>query len=316
MLGQTRGWAGWIVPLAVAGMLSAVAIWGVNFVVVKDAVSRWPVFPFLAARFTIATVSLIPLVLQERRQSASYDGVNISRVVSHGGWAGAALFGAYATQTFGIRYAPASTAAFLTSLYLVFVPLFLMLTPGNRIRRATVHEWGGALTAVCGVLVINEVVAPALALRHMLLIGAAGFFALQVLVVGARGHRGAPVLFTAIQMTVVALVSTCFAIPDLLSEGAPLLQPRIMLALLFTGLIASTLAYLLQTWAQGFVSSTQAAVILALEPVFATGTAWLVLGETLSPRFVLGSALILVAVALSQVTSLRRDSPVHPAEEV
>jgi drug/metabolite transporter (DMT)-like permease len=285
---------------AFVGMFIAVFIWGVTFVIVKDTVSIFPIFPFLAIRFSIATFALLPFLIIERRKYAKNSLLN-TITKRRGFYAGLALFCAYALQTSGLKLTSVSSAAFLTSLYLVFIPIFLFLT---RRANSTWHEWLASILALGGVYILTHAEEPEIGLGNILIILCAACYAIQILLVSTKNHKQLPILFTTIQMAVVAIASTGIAILQAPREPLSPLPLSVLEAALFTGLIATSFCYLVQTWSQQHLSATQASVMLSLEPVFATLAGSLVIKEILSQNLLIGGGLILASVLISQLTSL------------
>jgi drug/metabolite transporter (DMT)-like permease len=270
-----------------------VAIWGVTFVVVKDAVSRWPVFPFLAIRFWVSAISFAPLVVWERKSLGPADALPNRRTVRCGLLAGFALFLSYATQTVGIQKTTASTAAFLTSLFVLIVPMLHLARSKSLPAR---RELIAALLAMGGVAVFCRIATPGFHVGAALLVACAFFYAVQITVVGVLGKEGRPVAFTAIQIVVVAICCSIAALVSFFIQPPPAFDWHIVLAICFTGILASTVAFLIQTWVQRHISATRSAVTFTLEPVFATVAGVLLLDEKLSANVVLGGLMILAAV--------------------
>lgn len=292
--GRHVGW-----PLM--GMFAAVSIWGVTYVIVKEAVSSWPVFSFLALRFWVATLALYPLsILELRKQRKCRGAVTINKRL--GFYAGLVLFGAYALQTTGLTITSASSAAFLTSLYLVFVPMLLFLAGRSTAPKL---EWLAALLALIGIYCITRTDQSGTSHGNILIVLCAGCYAVQILLVSANRQEKLPILFTTVQLLVVAMASTLLAFFEtpLSLAGLPTLTADVLAAAVFTGLISTAFCYLTQTWSQKHLTATQTAVLLSLEPVFAASSGYLILNEAISSGFILGGLLIFLAVALSQFST-------------
>ena len=281
-------------------LLLAVAIWGVNFVVVKEAVARWPVMPFLVLRFWIATLFLLPFAIRERRASGGSPLRLGGTTIRHGGIAGLALFAAYMTQTYGIQLTHASVAAFLSSLFVVFVPLLLLASRSHRPDRPEIVI---ALLAIGGVAVFNFNTSASFRIGSLLLVACALAYAVQIIIVGSFGRRTNPVEFTTIQIATIAIAATLVFLPQFINGAWPQVDRAVLGAALFSGVLASAVAYLMQTWAQRHISPTQTAVILSLEPVVATVTAAGVGTETLTASTLFGGLIILSAVLMCSLHS-------------
>ncbi|MBC7249748.1 MAG: DMT family transporter [Anaerolineae bacterium] len=263
-------------------------IWGTTFVLVKSALQEIGPFTFLAARFWIAFLALgLPLLGRLWRGERS--------LWRNGGLLGVVLFAAYAFQTAGLRTTSASKAAFITGLSVVLVPLLAALWLRQLPRPVA---WLSALLATVGLALLSMPLGQSLVVGDGLVLGCALMFAIHILLVGRYASRHDPLALSAVQMGVVALLSGAVA-PW--AESLPArLSPVVWGALLFTALLATVLALVLQISAQRRTPPHRAALLLTLEPVFAALTAYL-LGERLTPQGWAGCALILIAMVMAEV---------------
>ncbi len=256
-------------------------IWGATFVVVKEALAGCSSLLFLAIRFSIATVALGILF-------RPLTGLE-PPVWRGGAIVGALLFSGYALQTIGLRYTTPSKSAFITGLTTPLVPLLAALV----YRRAPrVIDLAGIAVATAGLMLLTV---PPGSLRisggDLLTVGCAAAYAAHVL---ALGHYAARLSFRGLALTQVA-VAALLALSTFWWAETPFIRwtPTVITALLITGLLATALAFSLQSWAQQRTSPTHVALIFTLEPVFAAITSYLVAGELLTGRRALGAALIL-----------------------
>lgn len=267
-------------------------IWGATFVVVKDALTEVSTFLFLALRFSLATVALA-LVL---RGSYSDSGNRTLR------WRGGILTGlfliaGYAFQTAGLRHTTASKSAFLTSLYIVLVPLLAALVyrkaPGPR-------DWLGIAAATLGTAFMTLDAASWRVNRgDLLTLCCTLAFAAHIV---ALGHYSRQIGFAWLSLLQVAIAAVVMLASFWWVETSYIRwTPRVAAALAITGLLATALAFSVQSWAQQYTTATRAALLFALEPVFAWGTSWLVLGEALTLRVASGAGLILAGILLVEV---------------
>jgi drug/metabolite transporter (DMT)-like permease len=268
-------------------LLAVTAVWGLTFVQVKDAVELYPLFAFLALRFAIATVTLAPVA-----------GVRLRTLRSPGLGAGVVLGGllavGYALQTAGLARTTVSAAGFVTGLYVVLTPVFALLLFRVRIGRAA---WGGVAVATCGLALLSGVEAGSPA-GDLLVLGGAAAFALQIVFM----ERWAP-RFDVLALT-LAEMATCFvAFLAIAVALGDLTVPRgwtVWSALLVTGIFASALAFLIQTWAQRRATATRVAVIFAMEPVFAALFGITLAGDRLGVWGWVGCAVIMGGIALAE----------------
>lgn len=265
-------------------------IWGATFVVVKGALTEISTLYFLALRFTLGSLCMLPLLLPVFHQERS---ATIWRGLRGGFITGVVLWSGYTLQTFGLRYTTAGKSGFITCLYIVFVPIISAILYR---RWPRVQELVGVVITALGMTLLTF---PSLD-RHfrfsfgdLLTLGCALAFALHMLVLGYFSQRERFEAVAIGQIACVALLS--FA-------GLPWDPPRVhwsrslIFAIVLTGLFATTLAFIIQTWAQQYTSATRAALLFALEPVFALVTAVLIGGEKMTLSSTLGCGLILAGI--------------------
>lgn len=273
--------------LALLLLLAVTAVWGVTFVQVKDAVAIYPLFAFLAIRFAIASLTLAP-VAASRLRRLEPGGVRAGVVL------GLLLAAGYALQTAGLARTTVSAAGFVTGLYVVLTPILALLLFRVRIGLAV---WAGVALATAGLAMLSGVEAGSPS-GDLLVLGGAAAFALQIVLM----ERWAP-RFDAMALTFVEMLAAFggFLAVALLLRDLPV--PRgwtVWGALLVTGVFASALAYLVQTWAQRRTSATRIAVIFAMEPVFAGLFGYLLAGDRLGSLGWTGCAVILCGIALAE----------------
>jgi drug/metabolite transporter (DMT)-like permease len=211
--------------------------------------------------------------------------------------AGLFLFAGYAFQTVGLQYTTASKSAFLTSLSVPLVPL-----AGSLVYRLVPRpiELVGVLVASVGMLLLT---APAgfgaVGKGDWLSFFCAVSFAGQVVAVSHAAGKGNFETLALVQMATTSVLS--FAALGWMEVPVVRFTPQVIAAVLLTGLLASALAFSVQAWAQQFTSATRAAIIYALEPVFAWITSWWFLGENLGLRGSAGAALILLGILVVEL---------------
>jgi drug/metabolite transporter (DMT)-like permease len=269
-------------------------VWGATFVVVKGALEDVSPLLFLALRFTLAA-AVLALVFRRVWKG------DLRPLLRPGIVCGVLLFAGYALQTMGLRLTSAPKSAFITGLSVPLVPLFAALVYQVKPRAA---ELLGVSLAVAGMALMTlEGASLSMGWGDLLTVGCAIAFAGHIV---ALGHYTAEVGFevlTPVQVGVAALLA--LAVFQWAETPRLVLSPAVWSAILITGLLATALAYGIQSWAQQYTTSTRTALIFTLEPLFAWATSWVLTGETLSPRGVSGALLILGGVLVVEV------KPVH-----
>jgi drug/metabolite transporter (DMT)-like permease len=268
-------------------LIGVTAIWGCTFLLVKGALADVSPIVFLALRFAVASTALYLFYRKKLAVAAIVPGIVT----------GFFLFAGYAFQTVGLQYTTASKSAFLTSLSVPMVPLAGSLVYRNVPRPV---ELLGVLVASVGMVLLT---APAgfsgISRGDWLSFLCAVAFAGQIVAVSHSAGKGNFETLAFVQMLTASLLSLAsFA---WLETPALRWEPRVVSALLLTGLLASALAFAVQAWAQQFTSATRAAIIYALEPVFASATSWLLIGERLTTRASIGAGLILFGIVIVEL---------------
>lgn len=262
--------------------------WGVTFVVVKDAVARVDVFVFLAQRFSLAFALLLLFRLLLWRPLDAH-------TFRRGVLLGIMLFGGFALQTLSLVYTSASNTAFLTGLNVVFVPLLAALIFKQVIGSVLK---AGVVFAVAGLYLLCARQGWSLNGGDVLGVLCAVFIAVHILYTGRYVGSCDIYWLTTIQIGVIGLVSGLIALAT--GHSVHIIDPAIVPALLICVLFATIFAYLVQTTMQRFISPSATALIFCLEPVFAALSAYVISGERLGLRGLIGAVFILAGMGLSQ----------------
>ena len=271
--------------LAVLALVLVTAIWGSTFVIIKDAITTVDPSDFLFIRFLLASLVLVALcwkrLLQAGRRAALV-GLGIG-----------AVYGlAQLLQTWGLASTSASVSGFLTGAYVVLTTFVAWLVVRSRITGRTVLA---SVIALAGIAVLS-LTGLAMGGGEALTLLSAVVYALHIVLVGRFAQHLDTLAFTAFQMLGITVAVGALAIPG----GVPMPETAgAWGAILYTALLASIGVLFLQSWAQRYVAAAATAVVMALEPIFATLFAIGFGGETLTLRLVLGGALVLGAILLS-----------------
>ena len=266
---------------AVVALFVCTVSWGGSFVVAKDLVDRFDPLSVLAIRFVFGTAVLWAL---RPRAVAQLPAASRRHAVVIGVLLGAAQVPHY----FGVRESTASAAAFLIGTYVVMTPIVDWLLYRVRVTRTTV---GGTLLALAG-LGLFAAGGTVSALGLVLCLSAAVLYAVQISTLGAWVPATNLWGFTTVTMVAITVVVT---VPALVRGLEVPTAPTDWLRMLYLALVAGVLGVALQGWAQRHIAATQAAVILVLEPVWATGLAVAFIGEPLTTQLLLGGSVLLVA---------------------
>lgn len=284
-------------------------IWGLAFVAQRVGMEFVGPMLFNGLRFTLGLITLLPLfwlgrIRRNRKPEVTIAAGDSPRSVWFwGGAAGLALFAGSTFQQIGIVYTTAGNAGFITGLYIILVPI-MGIGLGSKTGPLT---WAAALTALIGLYLISVRGGYFLVLGDLLVFFSAFFWALHVHIIGFAASRFDVLLLSIIQYGVTAVLSLAagFVLEPVDAGSIVLAAP----AILYGGVMSVGVAYTLQIVGQKGAHPAHAAIILSLEGAFAALGGWLILGETLSARQMLGAGLMLGAMLTVQLARLIRISP-------
>lgn len=279
--------------LAFAALLAMTAAWGSTFFLIKDVVSRIPVGDLLAVRFAIASVALLLIAGRRLRMSRE----TVRRGVLLG-----VLYGiAQLLQTAGLAQTAASVSGFITGLYVVATPLLSALILRTRIPGTTWLAVGLA-TVGLGVLSLQGF---SIGYGELLTLASAIVYAGHIVALGRLSTRDTALSLSLVQMITITVVCGLAALPGGITLPA---SPTDWWIVLYLAVVAGAMTMVLQTWAQARIDATRAAVIMAMEPVWAAGFAVAFGSESITVRMVIGGAAILAAMYLVELAPRWRRS--------
>lgn len=270
---------------AQAALLSITAVWGLTFVMVQDAISAMPVMAFLAWRFIPAAL-LLGLVFRHRPRSLS------SRGLAQGLFLGVFLTIGYVTQTFGLEATTASKAGFITGLFVVFTPLVARLVGGPPVPAIA---WAAAAVSTVGLYLLSGAGGSFTLRGDGLELLCAVAFAAHIVATDRAVDEGHDVVgLVVVQLAVVGVA--CLAVAVATGGFAVPHGASVWSALVVTAVVASALAFVVQSWAQKHADPARTALILAGEPAFAGLFGWLLAGDRMGVAGWVGAALIILAI--------------------
>lgn len=288
-------------------LVSVVVIWGATFVLIKSALTDVSPLLFNLIRMALAFLCLAIVYRRHFRQMRL-------PVIAAGTLIGICMASGFQFQTAGLRLTTSSKSAFITGLVVVLVPL-LAVIPGLRPPSFSLPRWNawlGALVAFLGILLLTAPPGATFSFatfRNMntgdllTLICAFGF-ALQVI---ALAHFSPRFPFEQLALVQIGVCTLIMAVSLPFFEH-PYIHwtPLVLVSLAITAIFATALGFTVLSWAQQILPATHTALILALEPVFAWLTAFLVLGQGLRGRSLAGALLVLTGIAITELISRSR----------
>jgi len=275
--------------LAFLALLAMTAAWGSTFFLIKDVVTRIPPADLLALRFAIASVALAIIAAPRLHLSRT--------VLTYGALLGLLYGSAQILQTAGLAHTAASVSGFVTGLYVVATPLLTALILKRRIPRLT---WlaAGLATVGLGVLALHGF---AIGYGELLTLIAAVIYAGHIVALGRFSTSETTLSLSLVQLIMITLVSAVAAFWPTGGSAPGIQLPSSVhdwLVVLYLALIASALTMVLQTWAQAHIEPSRAAVIMAMEPVWAAAFAVALGGERITLRMIIGGLAIVSAMYL------------------
>ncbi|HEY9053961.1 MAG TPA: DMT family transporter [Rectinemataceae bacterium] len=286
-------------------LLLTAAIWGFAFVAQRAGMDNLGPFAFNAIRYAMGALVLLPLAAARRKRAAAEPSGPrpiarpVAKYLPHI-LAGTAMFVGASFQQVGIVTTTAGNAAFVTSLYVVLVPLFA----GFFGRKARPKDFAAALVSVAGLYIITVGGGFSIAPGDLLVLAGSLFWAVHILVIGRFASTVDPVELSAGQFAVCGFYSLLGAFVFEPQPFAGTLDAAI--PLLYGGIMSCGVAFTLQIVAQRKAPPSHASILLAMEGLFGAIGGVLLLGEPATLRLFSGGGLMLAAAILSQLEPRQR----------
>ena len=271
-------------------------LWGATFVVVKNALDHASVFIFLAVRFSVGALLMVAWSSRSLRRIEREDlfaGIRL----------GCFMFLGYAFQTAGLQYTTPSKSGFVTGSSVVLVPLLLAVFWGKRLSWSA---YGGAFVALLGLyfLTIPSQGMAYLNRGDVFTFVAAGLYAVHIILVGEYTRQHSGKVLSVIQVAACALMAWATAgTAAAIHWQAARFEWRLDLVLgtVICAVFATAVAFSIQLRAQQYTTPGHAAILFTLEPVFAVITSYLMIGERLGRRALLGAVFVLAGIFVAEI---------------
>ena len=271
-------------------LLFVTAVWGSTFFLIRDLVVSVPPADFLAVRFAIAALVMGAVF---RRQTLALSRRDVRLGVGLG-----VLYGlAQVLQTVGLQHTDASVSGFVTGTYVVLTPVLGALLLRDRVDGVT---WVAVLLTTAGLAVLS-LRGLAVGYGEGVTLASAVLYAGHIIVLGRWSTPRAAVGLATVQAAVIAVVAAVAAVPGGLTLPTGGGQ---WASVLYMALVAGAAALWAQTWAQAHLTATRAAIVMAMEPVFAASFAVLLGGESTTVRLLLGGGLVVASMYLVELRGM------------
>jgi drug/metabolite transporter (DMT)-like permease len=274
--------------IAEIGLVITAVIWGSGFVASAIALEHYTPYQIMAIRFFVGAVVLLLLFYKKLGQ------IKKSTLIK-GTILGVILYLAFALQTVGLVYTTPSKNAFLTAVNVVIVPFIGLVFYKKYLSK---FELTGAMLAIVGVGILSLHLPFVINIGDLLTLGCAILFALQIFYTSKFVQFEDAICLTLVQMIVAALCGVL----GIFMQGELTLsyQTEALLPVLYLGVFSTSLAYVLQTIAQKYISETKTAIILSTESLWGMIFSIIILSEVITFRMAIGAVIILLAIFTSE----------------
>lgn len=270
-------------------LLLVAVLWGTTFVTSKLALNTLSPIAIIALRFILALALMVILFRKELKHITKSDLIG-------GGIVGLMLFTAFFTQLFALKFTDPGKQAFLAGTYVVFVPFILWAL--TKVRPSG-RSFIGVLLTFIGIALLSLNGSQTLSFGDSITLLSSVFFAGHIIATSYFVKKSTPIRITVVQFATVALLASVITI---FTDSIPkTMDLNVAVSILYLGIVCTGIAYFLQTYGQKYGKTTHTAIILSLESVFGSLLSMIVLHEVFTLKMVMGSALILIAILVTEL---------------
>ena len=288
-------------------LLLAAVIWGIAFVAQSVGMDYVGGFTFNAVRSLIGSAVLVPLILIPGQKisdnseiseaaASTTSGIQKRKDLIIGGIScGIYLCLASNFQQFGIKYTTVGKAGFITACYIVIVPIIGLFLG----KKCSKFIWAAVAMALIGLYLLCITDGFSIGKGDLLVLVCAFLFSIHILVIDHFSPKADGVKLSCIQFLTCGILS---AIPALILEHPQV--PSILAAwqpILYAGVMSCGVAYTLQIIGQKNMNPTVASLILSMESCISVLAGWIILGQQLSAKEILGCVIMFAAIILAQL---------------
>lgn len=286
-------------------------LWGVSFIWTKNINAEMPTLAFLALRFIIASLVVVPFLVLKLRNALSPAFIRASLVL------GGLLFISMILQIYGLNYTSVTNSSFITSTTVLIVPILERLLFKKKLSPAL---WVGCIIAFCGVGVLSGGLSMKVNIGDVLTALCALCFSFLILYSAKYGaEHPADVLGSAHIVVAGMLFVALWGINGFNITG---FQPSMLVGIIFMGVINTSAGFVGQVVALKYTLPSVAGLIYAMEPIFATMFALIIPGadgqvETITLKTAIGVTAVLAGVATALIDSFmpkRREAAIEAAD--
>ena len=273
---------------ALFGVIFITAAWGSTFVVVKESLNGINPLVLVGYRFAVASIILILYLFYKKK--------NIFQNLKEGAVLGVFMWGMYISQTIGLMYTKASNSGFITGMYILFIPLLNLIIFRKRFQKikiiSIVFSLLGIYFLTGGIKSFNK--------GDFLTLITAGFCALHILAADCYMKKDRDIFVITFQQFALTLILS-FVLSLTIGYDFSIGDIKVAKSILYLAIFPTVLAFVIQMYAQKYMSPFKIGALFALEPIFALIMAVQFGSEILTINSVFGGILIVAGIILSEI---------------
>ena len=282
-------------------LLGAAFFWGTTFVAQLEGMDGLGPFSYAAARYLTGFLSLLAILIYTRRSRAKERRQkNYQRGFLIGLLIGVVLFIASSMQQVALQYSTAGKAAFITCLYIVFVPLGAKFL-GKIIRR---ENWLGAGLAIVGLYLLAIGEGFSIQMGDAILFVSAFIWTAQILLIDRFASKVDLIELSTAQIFITTVLS--FAVMFALETPSLSAMFKAWFPILYGGVMSAGVAFTLQNYGQRYAEPATAAILMSFEAIFGALAGWFFLNEIMTSREIFGCVLMLLGMLATQWTLIKK----------
>lgn len=284
------------------GLLYATITWGSTFIVIKDGLNGVTPAVLVAFRFGIAAlIMMCGLLLMKKR---------IFENIKYGIIMGGILWITVMLQTVGLKYTKASNSAFITGLFVLFVPLFAYFLFKSK---PSIIKAAATIMAVIGLWILTGGISEINMGDVLTLLTAVGVAFHVVAAEKIMQKNINPFVLNFQQIFVTGILAFIYSIA--MGEKLVVTNDRSMWCIIYLALIPTISAYVIQLIAQKYTSSVDVAIIFSMESVFGAVFAWSIGGEKVTGAGIVGGVIIVAAMLISELKNNKGERIINESIE-
>lgn len=270
-------------------MLLMVALfWGGSYLMIKIALKEMGTFNLIALRFIMAFV-IAYFAFFKKTRKVDKETLKYALIL------GSCLFSVYVTITYGVQYTTVSNAGFLAALAVVMIPIISVIFLKEKMEVKLIIS---IVMAIIGIALLTLNGEFAMKFGDVLCIICSFLYSLHIIFTGKFVKKVDTLNLGIFQLGVVGILSLIFTLifeTPTLPKTESVWYSVIVLSIFCTGT-----AFIIQTYAQKYTSSTHCGLIFSLEPVFAAACAYIFIGEVLTTKGYIGAMLLFISTIIAE----------------